>query len=258
MTKNDLSEKIQRRLGAPMVKVELSEAQIYDNIDYTLQKFKKWAIGQGVQEHYFTLMLSAGVSEYDCPVGVTEVVEYETHAAGTIHTLFTMENYLYNQGMYDQLLMRGASTGYTMVSYHIARDFLEAVKRYVVDSYNYKYHPYDNKLEIYPTPKVGSGSLVIDGIAYDTPGFILVRSYKVEGDDEDIYGNDWVLDYATALCKITLGNIRRKFANFNTIGNTGISLDGDALISDGREELEKLETRLMENEVWEGGYIIRG
>lgn len=258
MTKVDLIEKVRRRLGYPLIKVELDDSQIIDNIDYARQKFVKWAIGQGTQDYYFTLMLSAGVSYYDCPAGITEVIEYETHAAGTIHTLFTMENYLYNQGMYDQLLMRGASTGYTMVSYHIARDFLETIKRYVVDSYSYRYHPYTNQLEISPAPKVGSGSLTLNNIVYDTPGFILVRAYMVEGEDTDIYGNDWILDYVTALSKITLGNVRRKFASFQSIGNTGLSLDGDALISDGRDEIEKLETRLMENEAWEGGYIIRG
>ena len=121
-------EKIKRRLGAPVVKVELDNMQINDAIDYARTKYIKWAIGNATIETWFTLMLSAGESFYDMPANVTEIINYDTRSAGSIHTLFTMENFLYNQGMYDQLLMKGVSSGYTLVSYHIAKDFLETVK----------------------------------------------------------------------------------------------------------------------------------
>jgi hypothetical protein len=55
-----------------------------------------------------------------------------------------------------------------------------------------------------------------------------------------------------ALSKITLGMIRRKFGNFNSIGNTGISLDGDSLISEGTQEKTELEERLKLEESHEG------
>jgi len=259
MKKSDLVEKVKRRLGSPMIKVELDDSQINDNIDYAREKFIKWAVGNATQEHFFTLMLSAGVTEYDMPEGVVDVLGYESRSAGSIHTLFTMENYLYNMGMYDQLLMRGAGgSGYTLVSYHIARDFLETVKRYVVDAYNFKYHKYTNILEIQPTPPSG-GSLSVNGIIYDSPGFILIRSYMIEGENTDLYGNIWILDYVTALSKISLGRVRSKFANFTAVGsNTGLALDGSDLLNEGQAELEKLEVTLRDEETYEGWGIFVG
>ena len=260
MKKGDLIEKVRRRFGYPLVKVELDDTQISDHIDYAREKFIKWAIGNAVQETYFTLLLSAGEAEYELPSGVTEVIGYDTRTAGSIHTLFTMENYLYNQGMYDQLLMRGATggAGYSLISYHIARDFLETVKRYVVDAYNFKYHKYTNMLTISPTPPSG-GVLIIDNVSHNTPGFILLRTYMVEGTDADIYSELWVLDYVTALSKQTLGRIRSKFANFTSIGsNTGLALDGDALLSESQMELEKLEEQLRNEQTHDGWGIIIG
>lgn len=258
MKKSDMTEKIRRRLGAPIVKVELDAMQISDAIDYARSRYIKWAIGNATIETWFTVMLSAGESFYDMPANTTEVIGYDTRSAGSIHTLFTMENFLYNQGMYDQLLMRGTSSGYTMVSYHIARDFLETVKRYVVDAYNFKYHPYTNQLEINPVPPSG-GQLTINNVIYDTPGFILVRAFMLEGTDEDLYENMWITDYACAMCKMTLGRIRTKFANFSAIGsNTGLAMDGDALISEGQSEIEKLEETLRLEESYEGSPIIIG
>jgi len=50
------------------------------------------------------------------------------------------------------------------------------------------------------------------------------------------------------MSKMTLGRIRMKFAQFGSIGNSGISLDGDALMSEGKEEKERLDEQLREEE----------
>lgn len=272
MTKTDLTEKIRRNLGAPMVKVELDTSQIWDAIDYSRSKFIKWAVGNATQETYFTMALSAGQNFYDLPVGVTEVVSYSSDGITSgINTLFTIENFLYNQGMYEAMLSTH-SNAYTMVSYHIARDFLDMIRRYTPDIYNWKYHRYTNQLEIQPAPSSGNALSITysDGTTgtIDSPGFVLVKAYMMEeasydnwaaGDtDTDFYTSTWMLDYATALCKITLGMIRRKFANFGSIGNMGISLDGDSLVSEGKEEKERLDESLKEEEVYEGLGIFIG
>ena len=249
--KSDLVERIKRNLGYPLVKIELDAAQINDAIDYTRARFIRWAAGQATQEYYFTLMLSAGVTMYDLPGRVVEVLGYNIASTGSIHTLFTIDNYLYNQGMYDMMFMRGGGSGYTLISYHIARDFLDTVRRYTVDAYNFKYHRYTNQLEIQPPPPSG-GTVYVTGAGYSSPGYVLVRSYQIEGLDTDIYETMWVQDYATAYCKRTLGRIRSKFANFSGIGQTGISLDGDALISEATAEMEKLDEQLRLEESWEG------
>lgn len=259
--KSDLIELVKRRLGAPIVKVELDPQQIIDHIEYTRSKYIKWAVGNVTQEFYFTLMLSGGVTEYDLDIvspGITEVIGYSTNTAGSIHTLFTMENYLYNSGVYDQMLMRSGGDGYSMVSYHIARDFMETVRRYIVDQYTFTYHAYSNKLEIHPTPPTG-GSVTVNGIVYDSPGWVLCRAFKVDAEDGDIYKNDWFIDYLTALCKISLGRIRSKFANFQAVGsNVSLAMDGDSLISEGKEEITNLDEKLRTEEPYEGMGIIVG
>lgn len=261
ITKTELAEKIRRRLGAPLIKVELDETQIYDNIDYTREKYLKWAVGNSTIEKYITLMLVGGQTLYDLPSGTTDVLAYDFRSTGSIHTLFTVENYLYQMGMYDQLLMRGGGDGYSLVSYHIAREFLDTVNRYVVDAYHYTYHRYTNQLEISPPPPSSGQTTVTSGGEYqsNTPGYVLLRTYCISGDNEDLYSNNWFLDYATAMCKISLGRIRSKFANFSAIGsNVSLAMDGDALLSEGQAEVERLEDALKNEEAWEGWGIYIG
>lgn len=270
ISKKQLAERIKRRLGYPVVKVELDPRQIDDAIDYARDKFIKWAAAQATQETYFTLLLSAGENFYDLPVGVTEVISYHDKGSyGRINTLFTVDNYLFSRGVYSNIFWGSGTDEYNLVSYHLARDFLETLGRYSPTQYNWKYHRYENQIEIHPTPTSGSG-----GVAYDSngevidgsPGYIMLRTYMIEASQynntdrgwtpqdsfENFYTTDWVFDYALAECKIILGRIRTKFAQFASIGNTGIALDGDALLSEGIEEKRELKETLQLEEVWDG------
>ena len=274
ITKTQLIERIKRRLGFPMIKVELDYSQMEDAVNYARSKFIKWAVGNATQEVYFTMALSATQYMYDMPTGVTEVISYEsTGISSGINTLFTVENYMYSRGMLDGLV--NSYEGYTLVSYHIARDFIDTLRRYTPDAYNFKYHKYTNQLEIQPPP-VSGGSLtytpkyateagvevVGDEITIDSPGWILIRCYMLEGATsspsfevndayENLYDCAWIEDYATAYCKKILGMIRRKFASFGSLGNQGIALDGSELIGEADQEME----RLMESLKVEESYI---
>ncbi len=250
ITKDELIERIKRRLGHPVVKIELDDAQVIDNIEFAVKKWKKWAVGAGTVEKYMTLPLSAGQTFYDLPAEVVEVVNYSTEQAGSINTLFTIENYLYNQGLYDFITHTHGE--YSILSYHIARNFLEDLRKYIPDAYNFRYHRYTNQIEINPPPPSG-GSITVQGSNWNSPGVILLRTYVVETElNKNLYEEDWIFDYSTSLSKRNLGLIRRKFENFQSIGNIGIGLDGSSLIGEADAELEKLEETLRNEEPFDG------
>ena len=70
--------------------------------------------------------------------------------------------------------------------------------------------------------------------------------------EENLYDEDWILDYVTALSKISLGIIRRKPSSFSGLGSSGVGLDGSDLISEGKEEKDYLEQTLRDEEAFEG------
>jgi len=455
-TRTQLREMVKRRLGAPMVKVELCDDQINDHIDYSTSDYIDWAVGAGTDIIYFTLPLQAGRRFYDLPKGVLDILDYEETGVGVggINTLFTMENYMYNQGMFDPLNSPTSS----ILGLHMVHDFLETLDRYQPDKYNWRYHKMGNQLEITPTPKYGENNITIKRVddnnmvkdyILDSPGYVLVKANVIQGstlpniirgwedlvketksgsetrvisveeadnnffalsknaikqeltiykngieydkwrwyddngkmiewavpdeilendtlllkyttisieenidndlamsetfdyitdnvtitvielasklivlsektinkndieitlngtkylygidfnimtDDqtinftgttldgilidgdvisikfaginttieefkEDLYGNGWVIDSVVALSKISLGMIRRKFSQFASIGNAGISLDGDSLVSEGKEEYATLTEELELKEPWEGSYLTMG
>jgi len=456
MKRSELTNKIKRRLGWPMVKVELCQDMINDNIDYARDKFIKWAVGNATDIIYFTLQLVAGQKFYDMPKGLIDVLEYDDDLGGSggggINTLFSVENYLYDSGIYDPLKN---SMGF--LDYHMVLDFMEMRNRYIPDKFSWRYHSKTNQLELMPTPGYGDSMSIskIDPVTntvkeylLDSPGYVLIKANVVEGTtlpnvirewdkvlreitpvaeqriindlevdndyfalskpaykgelavylkgerylnwqwrdeqnrviswlypddislgdeiilkyrtvdiypsvddnsydedfeyttdnivmspiniatksfmlsdktilregviitvggveytyntgfmidpdnqtiqfgsytlnnvltlntsvkivfagmdtnvdeyDESLYDKGWILDYATALSKVSLGMIRRKFSSFNSIGNTGISLDGSELVSEGKEELTELNQALKDEETFEGSWITMG
>jgi hypothetical protein len=280
-SKSDLAELIKRRLGYPVIKVELTQQQIYDTIDYAKYKWVKWGAGNSIVETYFTTLLLAGQNFYDLPIGVVDIVDYDDRGSEYgINTLFTIENFLYTRGVFNPVMWSGGQ-GHSILSYHVALDFLKTLDRYTPSIYNYKYHKYTNQLEVHPQPPSGNALLLPDengqDVTYDSPGFILIRSYMIEGShyagmesdpklstwkrgdsDEHFYTSDWIFDYALAECKLVLGRIRSKFANFTSIGNIGIGLDGDTLLQEGTTEKERLDETLRLEESHEGYGIIWG
>jgi hypothetical protein len=267
---SDLVLRIKRRLGYPMIKVELDDTNILDNIYYARSRFIKYAAGQATQDVWFTMMLSGGQSTYDMPDGTVEVISYtqNTGIGGGINTLFTVNNMLYNQGYFNGILnTSNYNDGFNLISYQLAMDFIETLQRYTPDEYHYRYHKARNILEIQPTPATGS-TLTIDDVTYDSPGFILLHTHMIaestlsdweglDSTDNSLYDINWILDYSTALSKITLGMIRRKFSNFTSLGNQGTSLDGSDLVTEGKEEKKDLEEDLDKKECYLGMPIYR-
>jgi|WetSurMetagenome_2_1015567.scaffolds.fasta_scaffold05768_8 hypothetical protein len=266
--KADLVDRIKRRLGWPSVKIEVETETIYDHIDHAKERYIRFAVGNATQEVYFTMMLSANQYLYDMPAGTVDIIDYnfESMQLGGINTLFTVSNILYNAGLFG-LLAPDTMGGFNLISYQIARDFLETLQRYTPDEYNFKYHSYTNQLEIQPPPLSGNILTLTDG-DYDSPGFVLIHAfmnrcatlpgYTDDMLNADIYNTIWVEKYALALTKETLGYVRRKFAGFTGLGTQGTALDGEALVNEGKAEQEQLMVELHSLETFTGGYITMG
>lgn len=268
---NDFIDWIRRQLGEPLVKVELTDQQIVDNIYASLEMFIKYASAQATEEQYFTLMVSGGQADYELPMGVVDVLDFEDEGYGDsgINTLFTIENQMYNAGMLD---FRNLSWGLTMVTYHMALDFMETISRYTTTSFSWTYDSDDRMLRLDPTPKHDSmfwkdPETGVE-MTVDSPGWILLKVKVLKGAFDKgftmekafikLFNKKWVREYTLALCKITLAMVRRKFENFASVGNTGINLDGGELMSEGKEEKERLEEDLQQKESYEGYGIITG
>ena len=126
---------------------------------------------------------------------------------------------------------------------------------------HYSYELRNNNLRIYPVPDEWSPE-------YFWVEFTIPTDIWDESDDVDFgvsgvnnmntlpfdnipynsinsIGKQWIRRFALALAKETLGQIRSKFGAIPIPGES-VTLNGDALITQGKEEQEKLRTELKE------------
>jgi hypothetical protein len=141
----------------------------------------------------------------------------------------------------------------------LRRSMLESAFR--VRRSNYSYEVLGTKLRIFPIPTTDlqTGRLYIKVMPPKDP---YNPAYKddsisgVSGPNNFPLGNipytsinqpgrQWIRQYTLALCKELLGLIRSKFQNI-PIPNADLQLNGEALVSQGREDKEKLVTQMKE------------
>jgi hypothetical protein len=71
-----------------------------------------------------------------------------------INTLFTMDNYMYNSGVYDSYF-----NNFDHISMYIAKDFLNTINMFRYEKYTYRYHKHRNQLEIFPIPECNTNNI---------------------------------------------------------------------------------------------------
>jgi hypothetical protein len=142
----------------------------------------------------------------------------------------------------------------------LRRGMLESAFR--VRRSHYSYEIMGSKLRIYPIPvtdlQVGklyckvlppqnplSPSAYGDQTIYGISGASNVPLDNLPFNTINQPGRQWIRQYTLALSRELLGLIRSKFQNI-PIPNADLQLNGDALVTQGREDKEKLQTQMKE------------
>lgn len=142
----------------------------------------------------------------------------------------------------------------------LRRGMLETAFR--VRRSQYSYQILGSKLRLFPIPTLESqiGKVYCKVMERQNPlkptAYTDDSIYGISGPENVPYGNipfknitqpgrQWIRQYTLALCRELLGLIRSKFQSI-PIPNADLQLNGDALVTAGREDKDKLVTQLKE------------
>ena len=127
---------------------------------------------------------------------------------------------------------------------------------------NYSYEVLGGNIRIYPVPAsdLQTGRMYIKVMKPQSPlnptSYTDDSIYGISGPNNIPFGNipfstvnqpgrQWIRQYTLALCKELLGLIRSKFSSI-PIPNADLTLNGADLVSQGREDKDKLTTQMKE------------
>ena len=221
-------------LGDPLVRVELTEQQVTDDIAMAVDKFMYyWA----PEPYYKYMSLGEGTGEVMLPLEITKEsimeVTYQPHSdlfaqlSGS-GTSFFLTYYMQQSG------------GTFLTDFYVAMSYKETFERVlgITPSWEFVTHPQDDNLpynaltnpyrdfiRLYPRPDSGAINLALK-----------VSRPLVE---EEVDANTWIRKYALTWAKEQLSRVRGKFGSVP--GPTGdISMNAGELMSEAMQDREAL------------------
>ena len=160
---------------------------------------------------------------------VMAVTDFEEGSSTGVNTLFTIEQSLAQQTYFSYSM---GNYGFDLISWYVLKDWLKTREKMLALRRDIMFDERTQYLRIIPQPKQGSSSR-----------FYGVISCYVERPIIDNLKEPWVLQYATALAKISIANVRGKYQNVGLFG--GGSINYNYLLEQGMREKEALEKALF-------------
>lgn len=217
-------------LGYPVVKVELTDEQIYECIDKAISKYMQYRTPEPIQRY---IPLGAGSDIYRLPLDIPkeEIIEvtYSPNADIFAQLSGSGESFLMTYYM-------NGSSGTFLSDFFVAMAYRETMETtlgimptYELLSVKNDDGTYSDAIRLAPRPD-GNVSL----------GLLVSRPLT----EEEADSVDWIHKYALAWAKSILSQIRGKYGSVP--GPTGeMSLNAASLEAQAQQEIEKLEESIV-------------
>jgi hypothetical protein len=234
--RNKVFDYVRDMLADGMVEVELDPKHYETALNRAIARFRQRS-SNSVEESYLFLELQQDTNEYRLPDEVVEVQSIFRRAIGSRSgmgaggTLFEPFNLAYtNTYLLNSTQMGGLAT------YEMFAGYQKLVGRMFGSYIEFKWKATSHILTILQRP-FAQGEQILVKTWNHRPDFVLLQ---------DIYAGQWLKDYTLATCKLMLGEARSKFGSIAGPGSGGITLNGTALLTDGKAEIEKLDKEIQE------------
>lgn len=225
-TKAALTEYVKSQLGAPTINIEVTDDQIGQIIDDTVQKFTEYAYGD-LEETVIVEL--TGKAEYPMPDTITNIIKVSKGATSNITNFGSNFGAGYVPNIWSEQFFTSSLTG-DIIPGIIALSTTKAVlDKYFGDDLAYNFNYLKKTLQVMENYK---GPCVIH-YQYE---------YLANEDGDFVYNHEWVKAYTKAKVKELWGTVTGKFDQA-LVG--GARINYDRLLSEAQLEIEKLNEELL-------------
>jgi hypothetical protein len=223
---NSIKNFVMRRLGYPRIKIYMAEEELDDCVWLAINRYFEY---KDVKMSTAYIPGMAGVSNYEIPAGIVPELIHEVIFKPT-DPLMSMTGVMQDVYILYYLQNAGGASNF-IVDYWLTLTSYKEYTRVLGNQPHWEI--VDEKLFLDPRPSVD----FTIGIRYsELPSEVVIENIR------------WIKEYTLAQAKLVEGEIRSKFSSFSA-GSGEISLNGDALLSAGNQEIQKLEDELFSKQI---------
>lgn len=236
-TRDAFTDYCLRKLGHPVVEINVDDDQVSDRIDEALQYYQEYHY-DGVERVYLKYQVTSNditngyIPLNDLIIGVRNIFPYsgDNTTSGGTDGLFNLQYQLRLNDLYDL-------TNTSLIYYNQVRNYIAELDLLLNGAKPLRFNKHQNRLYIdqsWPDEvRVGN--------------YIIVDCYRAMDPVTwaDVWNDMWLKRYATALIKKQWATNIKKFSGLQLPG--GVTLDGDKLYAEAVDEVEKLEEQIQTN-----------
>lgn len=230
-SREEFKEYCLRKLGKPVIEINVDEDQIEDRIDESLRYYWDYHF-DGSELAYYKHQVTQTDKDNQFIVlpenimGAVRIFQIGNPLMGS-QDLFNINYQIALNELYTL-------TSMSMVPYYMAMEHLSLISEMLVGQQPIRFSRHRNKLKI---------DMNWDRI--NVGQFILVEAYEVI--DPAIYpqvwSDRWLQNYTTAKIKYQWGSNLTKFSGMSLPG--GVQFNGDRILEDARQEIAEMEQRMV-------------
>lgn len=228
-TKAEFKEHCLRRLGKPVVEINVDEDQVDDRVDEALDYFQDYHF-DGIEQTYYKHQVTQDdidnkyITIPDNIVGVVDV--FDVGDATSTNNLFNIRYQIALNDLYD--LSR-----YELVPYYMNFQNIRMIEEILVGKQLFRYNRIGNQLHV-----------DMNWDRFEVGNYLVCKAYRVWDPDTyaDIWKDRWLLRYASCLIKIQWGTNLTKFEGLQLPG--GVQFNGQKILDDAIAERQQLEEEM--------------
>ena len=219
-----------RRLGAPVIDINVDDDQVEDRIDEALTFFWDYHF-EGAEKTYYKHQISQ--TDIDnkyitLPSNIIGAVNiFPVGQSLSSNNLFNIRYQISLNDLYDL-------TATTMVPYYLAMQHIQFLEQLLVGQQPIRYNRYKNILYV---------DMQWDGMM-QAGNYLVVEAYQVIDPTAfgAVWGDRWLIRYAAALVKRQWGDNLTKYTAVNLPG--GNKFNADKIRDDAQKEINDLEQEM--------------
>jgi len=228
--REQLKEYCLRRLGAPVIEINVDDDQVEDRIDDAFQFYREHhydAVELVYLKHQFTEqeIQNQYIELNDLIVGVNRVLPFTNRSRGM--DIFDIRYQILINDLYSLM-----STD--LIYYSMVKTQLELINMLLVGQQPIRFNRHTNRM--YLDMDWNQDSRVGE--------FIIVEAYRILDPQTytDVYDDMYLKRYATALIKKQWADNIRKFSGVQLPG--GVTINGDSLAAEAAQEIKDIEEEI--------------
>ena len=229
-SKGTFKEHCLRRLGKPVIEINVDEDQLDDRVDEALDYYADYHF-DGFEHTYYkhqvtdTDKTNKYITLPDNIIGVVDL--FDIGDATSTNNLFNVRYQIALNDLYD--LSR-----YDLVPYFMNFQNIRFIEEMLVGKQPLRYNRHQNRLHI----DMDWGKVTADD-------YIIAEGYQKINPDTytDVYNDRWLQRYVTCLFKVQWGSNLTKFTGMQLPG--GVQFNGEQILQQGLDEKQRLEDEMI-------------